>query len=72
MQQPLFVMTSRGFINLSLVQYIIPETIDERDCIRFVFREDENVVDAIDLPAEEGKRVTDILQMERPELFVAA
>ena len=37
--------------------------------MRFVFREDENVVDAIDLPAEEGKRVTDILQMERPELF---
>jgi hypothetical protein len=48
--RPLFIATSKGFVNLSLVQHIKPP---ERGLVRFVFGENEYV----DLPAKEAQGI---------------
>jgi hypothetical protein len=50
MNQPTFISTSRGTINLSRVLYIKPA---ERGLCRFVFGKDEY----IDVPADEAERL---------------
>jgi hypothetical protein len=57
--QPLFVFTSKGYINLALVRLVL----EDKDHVRFVFDDKEH----IDLPLKEGGRVLSIMV---GELFV--
>jgi hypothetical protein len=59
-QQPLFVFTKKGYINLALVRLIKPA---ERGVVKFVFSENE----FIELPEEEARRVEHIME---GELFI--
>ena len=73
MHQPLFIETSRGYVNLALVRYICPPEIRNGfDCIRFMFCDGENEADWIAVPTDEGKMIIRALMSERPELFLAA
>jgi hypothetical protein len=58
--QPLFVYTKRGYINLSQVLCIKPP---ERGLVRFVFSDHEYM----DLPAEEAQRVESVMVGELSE-----
>jgi hypothetical protein len=56
---PMFVWTSKGYINLALVRLVQ----EDKDHVRFVFDDKEH----IDLPLKEGGRVLSIMV---GELFV--
>jgi hypothetical protein len=56
-RQPMFVATSRGFINLWRVLYIKPP---EHGLVRFVFSDHEY----LDLPEHEAQRVETVMVSE--------
>jgi hypothetical protein len=56
-RQPMFVATSKGFVNLSRVLYIKPP---ERGLVRFVFSDNEYV----DVPEQEAQRIEVVMIQE--------
>jgi hypothetical protein len=72
MQQPLFVQTSEGLINLALVRYTTALELNDTRLVRFVFSSDSASADCVDLPEDEGNKIIRALIAERPELFLIA
>jgi hypothetical protein len=57
MRQPMFIATSKGFVNLLRVLYIKPP---ERGLVRFVFSDNEYV----DVPEQEAQRIEVVMIQE--------
>ena len=68
---PLFVKTSRGYINLALVRQVWPNK--DEDIWRFIFGDNgDHGCGWEDLPTKEAEIIIFALQAQYPDLFLSA